>query len=73
MVESSRCPWCGTDPQYVAYHDEEWGVPVRDDVALFNTRLKVNGVPNDVKRNILRDAELKRVMNGNGAVVRSVD
>ena len=36
MDESSRCPWCGTDPQYVAYHDEEWGVPVRDDVALFN-------------------------------------
>ena len=36
MDETSRCPWCGTDPQYVAYHDEEWGVPVRDDVALFN-------------------------------------
>ncbi len=31
----TRCLWCGTDPQYVAYHDEEWGVPVRDDVALF--------------------------------------
>ncbi len=30
-----RCPWCGDDPQYVAYHDQEWGVPVRDDVALF--------------------------------------
>ena len=36
MNEPSRCPWCGTDPQYVAYHDEEWGVPVRDDIALFN-------------------------------------
>lgn len=23
-----RCPWCGTDPLYVKYHDEEWGVPV---------------------------------------------
>ena len=22
-----RCAWCGTDPLYVAYHDEEWGVP----------------------------------------------
>ncbi len=31
----TRCGWCGTDPLYVAYHDEEWGVPVRDDVALF--------------------------------------
>jgi DNA-3-methyladenine glycosylase I len=30
-----RCTWSGTDPLYVAYHDEEWGVPVRDDRALF--------------------------------------
>lgn len=27
----SRCPWCGSDPLYVRYHDEEWGVPSRDD------------------------------------------
>ncbi|TXT50017.1 MAG: DNA-3-methyladenine glycosylase I [Spirochaetes bacterium] len=26
-----RCPWCGTDPLYVRYHDEEWGSPVHDD------------------------------------------
>ncbi len=25
-----RCVWCGDDPLYVAYHDEEWGVPCRD-------------------------------------------
>lgn len=31
----SRCPWPGDDPLYVAYHDEEWGVPVRDDRQLF--------------------------------------
>jgi DNA-3-methyladenine glycosylase I len=30
-----RCTWCGDDPLYVAYHDEEWGVPVRDDRTLF--------------------------------------
>jgi DNA-3-methyladenine glycosylase I len=30
-----RCPWCGTDPLYVAYHDEEWGVPERDPRALW--------------------------------------
>ena len=30
-----RCGWCGTDPLYVAYHDEEWGVPVDDDRRLF--------------------------------------
>ena len=26
-----RCEWCGDDPLYVKYHDEEWGVPVHDD------------------------------------------
>jgi DNA-3-methyladenine glycosylase I len=31
----TRCGWCGTDPLYVAYHDDEWGVPERDDRALF--------------------------------------
>jgi DNA-3-methyladenine glycosylase I len=30
-----RCAWAGTDPVYVAYHDEEWGVPVTDDRKLF--------------------------------------
>lgn len=30
-----RCTWCGEDPLYVAYHDDEWGVPVRDDETLF--------------------------------------
>lgn len=31
----TRCPWPGTDPLYVAYHDEEWGVPEFDDRALY--------------------------------------
>ena len=35
MNEKNRCGWCGDDPLYVAYHDEEWGVPVRDDRTLF--------------------------------------
>jgi DNA-3-methyladenine glycosylase I len=30
-----RCSWCGNDPLYVKYHDEEWGVPVRDDYKMF--------------------------------------
>lgn len=30
-----RCPWCGTDPLYMAYHDEEWGVPEHDERRLF--------------------------------------
>jgi len=35
----ARCPWCGTDPLYVAYHDSEWGVPERDSRALFEKLL----------------------------------
>lgn len=30
-----RCPWCGDDPLYVAYHDEEWGRPQHDEHKLF--------------------------------------
>jgi DNA-3-methyladenine glycosylase I len=30
-----RCDWAGTDPLLIRYHDEEWGVPVHDDVRLF--------------------------------------
>jgi len=38
----ARCNWCGHDPLYVAYHDTEWGVPVRDEAALFE-RLILEG------------------------------
>ena len=34
MVKT-RCAWCGEDPLYVAYHDQEWGKPVWDDKTLF--------------------------------------
>ncbi len=34
-----RCTWCGSDPLYVAYHDEEWGVPSHDDRHLFEKLL----------------------------------
>ena len=30
-----RCPWCGSDPLYIAYHDLEWGVPLHDEQRLF--------------------------------------
>lgn len=30
-----RCPWCLGDPDYIAYHDHEWGMPVADDDRLF--------------------------------------
>jgi DNA-3-methyladenine glycosylase I len=35
MTDKVRCSWCGDAPLYVAYHDEEWGVPVFDDRTLF--------------------------------------
>jgi len=31
----NRCDWCGDDPLYQKYHDEEWGVPTFDDKTLF--------------------------------------
>jgi DNA-3-methyladenine glycosylase I len=30
-----RCDWSGADPLMIEYHDKEWGVPVHDDVKLF--------------------------------------
>jgi DNA-3-methyladenine glycosylase I len=35
LLKKKRCAWSGTDPLYVSYHDEEWGVPVHDDGRLF--------------------------------------
>lgn len=32
---TNRCWWSGSDPLYIAYHDEEWGVPVHDERLLF--------------------------------------
>ena len=34
-----RCWWAGNDPDYIAYHDDEWGVPIRDDQLLFELSL----------------------------------
>src|SRR6185295_12411550 len=38
----ARCPWPKRDPLYVAYHDDEWGVPEFDDRALFE-KLMLDG------------------------------
>jgi len=35
LAETTRCPWPGVDPLYVAYHDKEWGVPEFDARALY--------------------------------------
>ena len=34
-MEKHRCGWCVGDDLYEAYHDEEWGVPVKDDATIF--------------------------------------
>lgn len=34
-MEQHRCGWCAGDPLYEAYHDGEWGVPVKDDSTIF--------------------------------------
>lgn len=33
--KTTRCRWPGKDPEYISYHDEEWGVPVHNDQLLF--------------------------------------
>lgn len=35
MKEIQRCEWCGNDPVYIKYHDEEWGKEVTNDKTLF--------------------------------------
>ena len=37
-----RCPWCGDAPEFLDYHDTEWGFPVSDDVRLFE-KLSLEG------------------------------
>jgi DNA-3-methyladenine glycosylase I len=57
-----RCDWCGTDPLYVAYHDNEWGVPEYDSRALWE-KLVLDGFQAGLawitilrKRDAFRDA-----------------
>ena len=35
MATTRRCAWAGSDPLYLAYHDNQWGVPLHDDRRLF--------------------------------------
>jgi len=34
-IDGNRCEWCGSDPLYIKYHDEEWGKEVTDDNIMF--------------------------------------
>ena len=35
VAQKTRCAWAGTDPLYIRYHDDEWGIPSHDDRHLF--------------------------------------
>ena len=41
----TRCWWPGQDPEYIRYHDEEWGRPVYDDTRLFEKLCLEGGLP----------------------------
>jgi len=64
-AELRRCPWCGTDPLYQAYHDSEWGFPVRDDQRLFE-KISLEGFQSGLSwLTILRKREnFRRAFNG---------
>ena len=59
-----RCPWPGSDPLYVAYHDDDWGRPVRDERELAESKQYLIGsMPRTLETNIgiatfLQTAEL---------------
>ena len=38
-MNKNRCTWCDTHLDYKHYHDTEWGVPIFDDIKLFETLL----------------------------------
>jgi len=64
-AERARCAWSGTDPQMLAYHDEEWGVPEYDSRALWE-KLMLDGFQAGLSWSIIlrkRDAFRKAFRN----------
>lgn len=62
LTIGERCAWCGINPLYIDYHDDEWGVPERDSRALFE-KLVLDGFQAGLawitilrKRDAFRDA-----------------
>jgi DNA-3-methyladenine glycosylase I len=52
-----RCPWCGNDPLYIAYHDQEWGVLQHDERRLFEMLVLEGAQAGLSWRTILRKRE----------------
>lgn len=55
-----RCRWCGAAPEFLAYHDTEWGFPVADDIRLFE-KLSLEGFQSGLSwRTVLNKRESMR-------------
>ncbi len=64
-MDKHRCDWCGTDPLYMKYHDETWGVPLHDDRTLFEFLLLDGAQAGLSWITILRKREnYRRVLDG---------
>lgn len=76
----TRCWWCGVDPEYVDYHDAEWGLPVGEDRRLFE-KICLEGFQSGLSwltilrkrpafRRAFRDFDFRKVARFNSASVR---
>ena len=67
---TERCKWCGNDPLYIEYHDTEWGVPTRDDPALFELLILEGAQAGLSWITVLRKREAYRTLFDNFDVAR---
>ena len=50
----TRCKWAGTDPLYIKYHDNEWGIPLK------NAWKNQNEIPSKTKESMAMSVDLKK-------------
>ena len=74
-MDKTRCAWAGSDPLYLAYHDEEWGLPQHDDRRLFELLVLEGAQAGLSWMTILRKREhYRRVFDGfDPAIVATYD
>ncbi len=74
-MDKTRCAWAGSDPLYLAYHDEEWGRPLHDDRRLFELLVLEGAQAGLSWMTILRKREhYRRVFDGfDPAIVATYD
>ncbi|HTT87828.1 MAG TPA: DNA-3-methyladenine glycosylase I [Acidimicrobiales bacterium] len=74
-IDDGRCPWAAASEQMGAYHDREWGVPVRDEAALFE-RLTLEGAQAGLSWSLIlakRDGYRRAFANFDAATVARFD